>query len=262
MFLFRADRILEELAEHEPAIVKTTEQAFDAAIEGGDGSIETPLAMYEKIPSAPIDKAVMERASRIAVAPCNPDWTDLGSWHSIWEQSARDEQGNATFGDVLLNNVENCLVHTSHRLVACTGIRDLAIIETDDALLVADRHRSEPIKEVVASLNEADRSEAIQHSATEHDWGSTSILEQTASGQVRRLEIAPGKAIDNPDGTDAHLHWLVIEGQAAAQLGDQETSLTIGQSADLSPRKSYSLRNTSESQLTLIEVNRSAARTG
>ena len=97
MFLFRADRILEELAEHEPAIVKTTGQAFDEAIEGGDGSIETSLSMYEKIPSAPIDKAVMERASRIAVAPCNPDWTDLGSWHSIWEQSAQGRAGQRDF---------------------------------------------------------------------------------------------------------------------------------------------------------------------
>lgn len=261
MFLFRADRILDELSHHEPDILNTTEQAFDAAIDGGDGSFETPLSLYEKIPSAPIDKAVMERASRIAVAPCNPDWTDLGSWHSIWEQSDQDEQGNAVYGDVLLNNVENCLVHTSHRLVACAGIKDLAIIETDDALLVTDRHRSEPIKEVVASLNNADRSEAIQHSSIEYDWGRASILEQTPSIRVRRLEIAAGKMIEDPEGIEAHLHWLVVEGRADAQFGDQKVPLNVGQCADLSPQKPYSIQN-ADSQLTLIEITRSAAPTG
>jgi mannose-1-phosphate guanylyltransferase len=104
MFLFRADRILEELSAHEPEILRATEQAFEAAVPSAHGGIDLPLALYEKIPSAPIDKAVMERATRIAVVPCDPDWTDLGSWHSIWEQSARDDRGNATYGDVLLND--------------------------------------------------------------------------------------------------------------------------------------------------------------
>ena len=129
MFLFRTDRILEELTAHEPAIARATEQAFDAGTVGDDGSVDYPLSIYGEIPSAPIDKAVMERATRIAVVPCDPGWTDLGSWHSIWEQLDHDDHGNATYGDVLLNDAENCLVHSSHRLVACAGINDLAIIE-------------------------------------------------------------------------------------------------------------------------------------
>ncbi len=261
MFLFRADRILEELGEHEPAILAMTEQAFKGAIASNDGSIELPLAAYQKVPSAPIDKAVMERAQRIAVVPCNPDWTDLGSWHSIWEKSDRDDQGNAHYGDVVLNNVENCLIHTSHRLVACTGIKDLAIIETDDALLVADRERSEPIKEIVASLNGADRSEVVQHSAVEHDWGRSSTLESMATNDVRRLEVAPGKWINNSEGAEVHLHWLVIAGRAKIQLGDQQRHLETGQSADLLPGQPFSIRNSGDHHLTLIEISRPASAT-
>jgi len=261
MFLFRADRILEELSAHEPAILEATEQAFDAATSDEDGSMEFPLSQYEKIPSAPIDKAVMERATRIAVVPCDPGWTDLGSWHSIWEQLAHDDQGNATYGDVLLNDAENCLVHSNHRLVACAGIKNLAIIETDDALLVTDRARSEPVKQVVASLNAVNRAEAMQHSAAEHDFGRISTLETTDDVQVRRLEIAPGKVIDQPGGTDSNIHWFVVNGTADCRFGDQRVHLETGQSADLHPKTPYSLGNMADERLTIIEVM-SAAPTG
>jgi mannose-1-phosphate guanylyltransferase/mannose-6-phosphate isomerase len=262
MFLFRADRILEELSAHEPEILRATEQAFEAAVPSAHGGIDLPLALYEKIPSAPIDKAVMERATRIAVVPCDPDWTDLGSWQTIWEQSARDDRGNATYGDVLLNDAENCLVHTSHRLVACAGVRDLAIIETDDALLITDRQRSEPVKAVVASLNAADRSEAIQHSAIEHDWGRVSTLANGASAQVRRLEVGPGQAADYPEGQAATLHWLIIEGTADLRRGDRRSRLETGQSADLPANQPFSLRNVTDAPLTIIEITRPAAPTG
>ncbi len=261
MFLFRADRILEELSAHEPGILEATEHAFDEAVASGNGSFDLPLASYEKIPSAPIDKAVMERAKRIAVAPCDPGWTDLGSWHSIWEQSVKDEQGNATYGDVLLNDAENCLVHTSHRLVTCAGIKDLAIVETDDALLVTDRRRSEPVKQVVASLNEANRSEAVQHSAVDHDWGRVAKLDQTPSTQVSRLDIAPAKAVDVPEGIGDSLHWLVIEGTAELRHSGQGSTLKAGESADLSPHMPYEIRNPADVPLSLIEI-RSAAPTG
>ena len=256
MFLFRADRIMEELEAHEPAILSATEEAFEAAVIHDDGSIETPLALYEKIPSAPIDKAVMERATRIAVVPCNPDWTDLGSWQSIWEQSEHDDQGNATFGDVLLNSVENCLIHASHRMVACAGIKDLAIIETEDALLVADRRRSEPVKQIVASLNAADRSEAVQHGAIDHSWGRTSILEDTTDGRVTRLDIAPGQNVESSEESEAGLHWLVVKGTAELLIGDQRSRLRAGESADVPKATSYRLANLADEPLAIIEISR------
>lgn len=254
MFLFRADRILDELKAHEPEILAATEKAFEAKIANDDGSIAFPQALYEKIPSAPIDKAVMERASRIAVVPCNPDWTDLGSWHSIWEQSERDDRGNATIGDVLLKDAENCLVHTSHRLVACAGVRDLAIIETDDALLVTDRTRSEPVKEVVGALNAADRSETLRHSATEQSWGCLSTLDDSAGTRVQRLDIAPGKTIEQQEGAEAALHWLVIEGTAELRQGDQPKNLKPRESAGLSAGMPYSIANPTNHPLTLIQI--------
>ncbi|MGI9433515.1 MAG: mannose-1-phosphate guanylyltransferase/mannose-6-phosphate isomerase [Geminicoccaceae bacterium] len=256
MFLYRADRILEELALHEPRIQEATEQAFDAAVVGDDGGFETPLSLYEQIPSAPIDKAVMERAEHIAVVPCDPDWTDLGSWHSIWEQSPRDDQGNAVYGDVLLNDVENCLVHTSHRLVTCAGVTDLAVIETEDAVLVTDRRRSEPIKQLVASLNGADRHEAVRHSVVEQDWGSASILEDSPDCLVQRLEIAPKWRYRQPGGAADPVHWLVVEGTANILQGEQRSFAHAGDAAQSPAGCAYELANAGDQPLVVIEVCR------
>ena len=188
---------------------------------------------YEKIPSMPIDKAVMERATRIAVVPCDPGWTDLGSWQSIWEQSTKDERGNAKRGDVLLRDVTNCLVHGSGRLVACAGINDLAVIETADSVLVVGRERSEPVKQIVADLNSADRHETIRHLTVDHRWGRTRALDDSADGAVRELEILPGRAVDLESGQNRSLHLLVTFGEGALQQDDERRELTAGGSFNL-----------------------------
>ena len=254
MFLLRADRILQELAIHEPAIVRASERAFEAARSGMDGAIEVPRPLYEAIPSMPIDKAVMERAARIAVVPCDPDWTDLGSWHSIWERSAKDGDGNAARGDVVLCDVHDCLVHAGHRLVACAGVRDLAIIETDDALLVADRRRSETVKRVVANLNRDRRSEATRHSLEEHDWGQATTLQASAGCQVRRLEIGPRRTYGRREDGNGSTHWVVVAGTAELRQGDRRTRLGAGECAEMPPGMACELVNPGDTPLVLIET--------
>lgn len=253
MFLFRADRIVEELSTHEPEILTATEEAFEAAETDENGGLVAPLSMYQRIPSAPIDKAVMERAERIAVVPCNPDWTDLGSWHSIWEQSTKDDDGNATRGDVLLSNAKNCLVHSSHRLIACACVQDLAVIETDDALLVVDRRQSEPVKQLVASLNGAERPEAVRHRTVELGWGREAILARTSAFWVRRLDIDPHRTCEV---TGDALHWLVIAGKAEFSQGDQRRTLKAGDSVDATGDFSCRLGNPGDQPLILIETGR------
>ncbi|MGI9489954.1 MAG: mannose-1-phosphate guanylyltransferase/mannose-6-phosphate isomerase [Geminicoccaceae bacterium] len=254
MFLFRADRIIEELAEHEPLILEATEMAFANARRHGDGSIQASLELYEKIPSMPIDKAVMERASRIAVVPCDPDWTDLGSWHAIWEISAKDGNGNAARGDVLLHEAENCLVHAASRLVTCAGVQDLAVIETGDAVLVVDRNRSEPVKALVADLNAAGRSETQQHQTVDQTWGQATFLDSSGDAEVRKLEILPGEMIENAEGAMHDLHWLVLAGSVEFERSDEHVRLEAGDSADLAAGTAYRLDNKGASPARLLEV--------
>ena len=256
MFLFRVDRIIEELAEHEPAILKATEAAFEATRESEDSSLCPPRELYEKIPSMPIDKAVMERASRIAVVPCDPDWTDLGSWHAIWEISAKDGHGNAARGDVLLHEAKNCLVHADSRLVTCAGVQDLAVIETGDAVLVVDRNRSEPVKALVAGLNAAGRSETQQHRTLDHPWGQAAFLDKSDGVEVTRLEILPGKAIEDAKGAELDLHWLVLAGSVDFERSDEHARLEAGDSADLAAGTAYRLHNKDASPARLLEVGK------
>ena len=256
MFLFRADRILEELGMHEPAILEATEAAFAQSKAGDEGSFCPPRALYENIPSMPIDKAVMERASRIAVVPCNPDWTDLGSWQAIWERSAKDDGGNACRGDVLLKDAGNCLVHAGSRLVACAGVRDLAVIETEDAVLVVDRERSEPVKALVAALNEKGRSETIAHRTLDQRWGRARLLEVSDDAVIQKLEILPGQVIDHVEDAETDLHWLVISGSAALEQGGERRRLEAGDSVDLGAGTAYRLENSGDSMLSLLQVCR------
>ena len=254
MFLFRADRIIEELAEHEPLILKATEAAFAGVRKSGDGSFRTSLDLYERIPSMPIDKAVMERASRIAVVPCDPDWTDLGSWHAIWEQSTKDGNGNAARGDVLLHDAKNCLVHAASRLVTCAGVQDLAVIETGDAVLVVDRNRSEPVKALVADLNAAGRNETQQHRTLDQVWGRAALLDSDRDAELRKLEILPGRMIENVEGPELDLHWLVLAGSVDFERSDEQARLEAGDSADLAAGTAYRLHNKGAAPARLLEA--------
>jgi len=255
MFLFRTDRIIEELAAHEPLILKLTDEAFQASGQAEDGSLRPPLDLYEKIPSMPIDRAVMERATRISVVPCNPGWTDLGSWQAIWEEMEHDEAGNAASGDVLLHDATNCLVRGNGRLVALAGVRDLAVIETADAVLVVDRERSEPVKQVVADLNAAERSETLRHAAADHPWGQTVLLDKGDRADVRRLDILPGKAVTETDVGCAR-HLLVTSGQAEVERGGERLSLKAGESTDLEAGTPCRLENKATAPLQLLQISR------
>ena len=255
MFLFRTDRIIEELGAHEPLILNMTDEAFQAAEQTEDGSLRPSPDLYEKIPSMPIDKAVMERATRISVVPCNPGWTDLGSWQAIWEEMEHDEAGNAASGDVLLHDATNCLVRGNGRLVALAGVRDLAVIETADAVLVVDRERSEPVKQVVADLNAAERSETLRHAAADHPWGQTVLLDKGDDADVRRLDILPGKAVTETDDGCAR-HLVVTSGQAEIERGGERLSLRAGESIDLEAGTPYRIENKATAPLQLLQISR------
>jgi mannose-1-phosphate guanylyltransferase/mannose-6-phosphate isomerase len=233
MFLFRADRILEELGAHAPAILHAVERAFAALREIPGGAFEAPEALYAAVPDAPIDKAVMERAGRIAVVPCAPGWSDLGSWHALWEQLPKDGAGNAVRGDALLDDTENCLIHAESRLVACAGVRDLAVVETADAVLVSDRLATDAGKRIVALLEKAGRAEATTHLQARHPWGSCRVLQRGPGFEVAEIVIAPGAELALRDPEHRAAHWIVVAGAAEVSLNGAATTLSPGQSLDL-----------------------------
>ncbi|MDX6749316.1 mannose-1-phosphate guanylyltransferase/mannose-6-phosphate isomerase [Geminicoccaceae bacterium 1502E] len=251
MFLMRADTFLEELERLAPEIHGATARAFAAL--GADGEIAEP-ALYGAIPSAPVDKAVMERTDRIAVVPCDPRWSDVGSWHALWELMDKDAQENAVAGEALLQDASRNLVRSEHRLVALAGVRDLAVIETADAILVADRTNSEAVRGIVAQLAAASRTEATVHAREARPWGQFTNLGGTSGFRVREVVVDPeGQlTLQRHDGRDEH--WIVVEGRASVQLGSSTREVPAGNSV-LVPRGTlHRLANAGPGPLRVIEV--------
>lgn len=196
MFLFRADRILAELRRHEPALTGAVEAAF-AAARRDPATLPDP-DLWAAVPAQPIDKAVMERSDRVACVPCDPGWSDVGSWHALWELAEKDAAGNVLRGDVVLHGAGDTLVEAGTRLVAIAGVSGLVVVETADAVLVADRRDGEAVRGVVAALGT--RREARESPLELHPWGEARLVARGAGYVVRELTIDPGATLAGPLG--------------------------------------------------------------
>jgi mannose-1-phosphate guanylyltransferase/mannose-6-phosphate isomerase len=254
MFLFRADRILAEIGAHAPRILESVEQAFAALRQTDEGGFAIPEDRYRAVPAAPIDKAVMERAARIAVVPCDPGWSDLGSWQALWEQLPKDPAGNAARGDAVLDRAENCLVHAERRLVACAGVRDLAVIETDDAILVADRNDTDAGRRLVAMLSQRGRAEATAHAEEEQPWGSRKTLREGPGFKVTEIVVAPGGHLSLPSRRERAGHLVVVAGTATVTVNGEVVVLAESQSMQLAAGAGQRVEYATEAPLRIIEV--------
>lgn len=251
MFLMRADTILAELDRFEPALLAGVRQAF-AAITASE-QMPDP-AIVATLASLPIDKAVMERSSEVVVVPCDPRWSDVGSWHALWELMDKDAGGNVAQGDVIASGSSNNLVKAEHRLVALAGVHDLAVIETADAVLVADRNNSDAVKAVVGLLAKAERREASIHAREVRPWGSFTTLAERPGFRLREVEIDPiaQTTLQRHPGRDER--WIVVEGRVLVQVDHAETELAPGESLAVTRGMLHRLSNLGDMPARLIEV--------
>ena len=254
MFVFRADRVLAELARHAPAIASAVEAAFARLEQTPGGGWQAPAAAYDAVPAQSIDTAVMERAAPIALVPCEPGWSDLGSWQALWEQQSKDASGNVTRGDVVLDDAHDCLVLAERRLVACAGVRDLAVIETDDVVLVTDRGRSEAIRALVTSLKAAGRSEASAHGEEQRPWGSFRVLHEGPGCKVKEIVVVPGGRLSLQSHRHRAEHWVVVAGTARVTVDDEVLLLGANQSVHIPLGARHRMENPGAAPMHLIEV--------
>lgn len=252
MFLMRPDSVLGELERFEPALLEACRKAFvDAGSARAEGIARDA---FMAVPSAPIDKAVMERSDRVAVIPCDPRWSDVGSWHALWEILPKDEAGNVRTGDTVLADAHDNIVKAESRLVTLAGVRDLAVIETADAVLVADKKRSEGIKALVARLAGATRKEADVHAREVRPWGDFTVLHEGPGFMVREVVLNPRSALRWQEHQHRDEHWTVVEGQARVQHNGDLVSLAPGASTTVARGVKHQLRNDEDTVLRIIEV--------
>ncbi|WP_201745088.1 mannose-1-phosphate guanylyltransferase/mannose-6-phosphate isomerase [Aidingimonas lacisalsi] len=253
MFLFRASRYLAELEWLQPAMA----HACQAALLGAEPDLDflRPNAeAFLACDSLSIDIAVMERTAHAAVVPLAAGWSDIGSWLAVWESGASDQHGNRLRGDVLAESCRDLLVHAEHRLVAALGVSDLTIVETSDAVLVADRQRSQEVKSLVARLEATGRDEVALHPRVHRPWGSYEIVARGPGYQVKRIRVAPGAGVSLQRHRHRAEHWVVVSGRARVTLDDHQFMLDANQSTDIPVGAAHRLENPGNVALELIEV--------
>jgi mannose-1-phosphate guanylyltransferase/mannose-6-phosphate isomerase len=196
----------------------------------------------------------MEKTGAAAVIQVDIGWSDVGSWATLWEIAGKDEQGNAARGDVHLRDAENCYVRAESRMVSVLGIRNALIVETDDALLVADRSQAQKVKDIVGHLDETNRTEHLTHSRVYRPWGYYESIDEGQRFQVKRIVVKPGAALSLQMHHHRAEHWVVVSGTARVTRGDQVMLLAENESTYIPIGTKHRLENPGKVPLFLIEV--------
>jgi mannose-1-phosphate guanylyltransferase/mannose-6-phosphate isomerase len=253
MFVFGAAAYLEELAKFRPDIADACGKAWAARVVDRD-FIRPGREAFLACPSDSIDYAVMERTARAALVPAQFDWSDLGSWDTLWDVGAKDARGNVASGDVQLLDAENCYVRAESRMVAALGLSDAVVIETSDAVLVASKEHAQNVKQVVARLAKAKRTEHLSHDRVYRPWGHYESVDAGPGYQVKRIVVNPGQALSLQRHRRRAEHWIVVSGTARVTCDERVFDLGANQSTFIPLGAKHRLENPGEAPLQLIEV--------
>jgi mannose-1-phosphate guanylyltransferase / mannose-6-phosphate isomerase len=253
IFIFRARAYLDELARLEPDILEAAKQALADAKEDL-GFLRLDAQAFARAPSISIDYAVMERTGAAAVLAVDIGWSDVGSWSSLWEISAHDAAGNAVRGEAILEATSNCYVHAEAGVVATIGVKDLVIVDTPDALLVADRAKAQDVSTIVARLKLANRKEHAQHLRNYRPWGYFDLLSVGPRFQVKLLHVNPGAKLSMQMHHHRSEHWVVVRGTAKITIGGEEKLVGENESVYIVATQWHRLENPGRTPLELIEV--------
>ena len=253
MFAFGAKRLLDELGRYRRDILDAARNSLVGASEDL-GFLRLGKEAFLACPAEAIDRAVMERTAHAAVIPAEFDWSDVGSWDALWDIAQKDADGNAARGDVQMQDTKGSLVFGERRLVATLGVEDLIIVDTEDAILVADRARSQDVREVVEDLKRANRSEHLSHTRVYRPWGYYESVDAGERFQVKRLMVKPGAALSLQLHRKRAEHWVVVSGTARVTRGEETLELLENQSTYIPVGTLHRLENPGSEPLLIIEV--------
>jgi mannose-1-phosphate guanylyltransferase/mannose-6-phosphate isomerase len=257
IFVVRASTWISALQRFRPDILEATRTAWDAR-QTDDRFVRPGAAQFAAIPAESIDYAVMERCPGsgidIRMVPLDAGWNDLGAWDAVWQVAEKDAQGNAALGDALVSDSRNTLVHASSRLVSVVGVDNLVVVETADAVLVADRARSQEVKAIVAALDAQGRSEKQLHRKVHRPWGWYDSIDAGPRFQVKRIMVKPGASLSLQMHHHRAEHWVVVSGTAEIVNGDKTILLSENESTYIPIGQKHRLRNPGKVPLEIVEV--------
>jgi len=253
MFMCKASVFLEELEKFHPEILRSCQRALDGSHKDVDFTRLNNEA-FMGCPDDSIDYAIMERTELASMVPLEAGWSDVGAWSSIWEVRQKDEQQNVFRGDVKTIDVSDCMIDARDKLVAAIGVDNLVIVETSDAVLVADKSRVQDVKKIVDSLKSEKRLEAIQHKTIYRPWGHINLLQEGDRYKSKQVTIKPGARLSLQKHYHRAEHWVVVSGTARVVRDDKEILVTENQSTYIPIGAVHSIQNPGSIPLVMIEV--------
>lgn len=261
MFCLGVRTVLDELARHAPDVLEACRRcATDLKSRelGGVHGLEIPDAAYQAVPSISIDHALMERSDRVAVVPADIGWSDIGSWTAVRDLSPADARQNRATSDAVFVDADSTYVHGEQRVVAAVGTRNLVIVDTPDALLVADADRVQDVREVVAQLKQRQHPAAQFHQTVARPWGTYTVLGEGERYKLKRIEVLPGASLSLQLHHHRNEHWIVVSGLAEVTNGDRTFLLHANESTYIPAEHRHRLTNPGQELLVMIEVQSGA----
>ena len=253
MFLFKASRYLEELGQHQPAILAACTKACEAAVVDLD-FIRVDAKAFAACPAVAVDYAVMEHTQQAVVVPLDAGWSDVGCWSSLWHIAAKNSDGNVHYGDVFSDECHNNYIRADARMVAAVGVSNLVIVDTADALLVAAKDRVQDVKNIVARLQADGRPEVELHREVHRPWGKYNAIDSGERYQVKRLTVKAGAGLSRQMHHHRAEHWIVVSGTARVTIGENTVLLSENESTYIPVGVVHALENPGKLPLELIEV--------
>ncbi len=252
MFCFKASTYLEELEKNCPDIITHVKNAIDKSKDDLD-FIRLDEGEFEKCADISIDYAVMENTDKGAVVSLDTKWSDVGSWDAVWQVSEKDENGNFCKGDIIAKSTKNCLIR-ANKLVCTLGLEDMIVVDTQDALLVADKKYVQEVKSIVEDLKKADRKEAKHHRTVYRPWGHYDSICHGERDQVKRISVKPGAKLSLQKHFHRSEHWVVVKGTAKVTRGEETLIISENESVYLPVGIVHALENPGKIMLEIIEV--------
>lgn len=268
IFCFTADHVLRQMGQFCPEILESTSTCLaQSSTENGEGHSHITLdaASFDKVPDNSFDYAVMEPASQrssaeeetasnISVVHCDIGWSDIGSWGALKDIAEADESGNYIEGEALLYESRNCYIHSTHHLVTAVGVENLIVVDTPDALLIVDKHKTQDVKHLYAALKEKGHDTHKFHRTVFRPWGKYTVLEEGHQFKIKRIEVNPGASLSLQMHHHRNEHWIVVSGIARVINGDKDELINTNQSTYIPAGNQHRLENPGVLTLVLIEV--------
>ncbi|WP_237173382.1 mannose-1-phosphate guanylyltransferase/mannose-6-phosphate isomerase [Paracandidimonas lactea] len=257
MFCMRVDTVLDEFRKHAPEVLDAVQACLEQSRQA-DGKGFTQVSLdaqtFNAVPDISIDYALMEKSSNVAMISCDMGWSDIGSWRVLGALGEPDANGNCVEGSALLHDVKNCYIQSPDRLVGAVGVDNLIIVDTPDALLVANKECSQEVKHIYKALKDEGNEIYKLHRTVYRPWGSYTVLEEGERFKMKRLEVKPGGRLSLQMHHHRSEHWIVVSGMAKVVNGEAEMLVATNESTYIPAGHKHRLENPGVVPLVLIEV--------